>query len=558
MMLALFLSLAAPPQVSRFALIVANNKNADPAGADLRYADDDGALYFQLFSSSMQRVELLSVLDDRTQRRFPGLAALTHEPSTRNLHAALDSLFADMRAARSLGHEVELTFVFVGHGGVDAHAHGYVHLSDGHFSRESLFHDVLAAAPADTVHVVIDACHALALVAGRGSGETATPFADFLAGHDLASYPNVGVLVATSDDRETHEWSRIEAGVFSHLVRAALSGAADLNLDGRIEYSEVAAFVDAAASELSNKRFTTFAWAPQRDRHAPLFVANEATHRRIVLGPQLSGHLFVEDASGVRIAEFNKADGQAMVLSVAKDSDYFLRDALRERELKAGSETLIVSDGPRTPYQIGQRGAVDQAFATELFANPLTRAYYRGFVSAKPEMIAVAFDDRRERLATAATAKLSVGSGYVGGETLIVGHRLDSGAYIAGDWRVLPALSVSVQLELGYSNIDTQRGLTRFGVIPSVWFHQPLMSRLALHTGVGAGYSVVTVSGPQPSTDASVFMSRLALGVQAQLWRMLWMRLDGAAALYVVRVDNHSQAEIRPEVLLGLVWQGWQ
>ena len=84
------------------------------------------------------------------------------------------------------------------------------------------------------------------------------------------------------------------------------------------------------------------------------------------------------------------------------------------------------------------------------------------------------------------------------------------------------------------------------------------MSKLSLHAGLGLGYSVITVSGPQPSTDPSVFVGRAALGLQLQLWRMLWVRIDGAATAYLLRVDGREQAQFRPEGLAGLIWQAWQ
>jgi hypothetical protein len=49
-----------------------------------------------------------------------------------------------------------------------------------------------------------------------------------------ARLAHVGTFVSTSADAQVYEWSRIESGVFSHSVRSGLSGAADLDGDGRI------------------------------------------------------------------------------------------------------------------------------------------------------------------------------------------------------------------------------------------------------------------------------------------------------------------------------------
>ena len=50
-----------------------------------------------------------------------------------------------------------------------------------------------------------------------------------------------GVVVATSSEAETHEWSRFDGGVFSHELRSGLLGSADLDGDGQVRYDEIAA-----------------------------------------------------------------------------------------------------------------------------------------------------------------------------------------------------------------------------------------------------------------------------------------------------------------------------
>ena len=68
-----------------------------------------------------------------------------------------------------------------------------------------------------------------------------------LAKNSLARFPNVGAIMATASDAESHEWDAIEQGVFTHELISALRGAADVNGDGKIEYSEASAFFNAAA-----------------------------------------------------------------------------------------------------------------------------------------------------------------------------------------------------------------------------------------------------------------------------------------------------------------------
>src|SRR5688572_8499225 len=79
---------------ARFVLVVANNEHIDAGGPDLRYADDDGAAYYALFGAYARDVELLTVLDDDTQRRYPDLGAVARPPTRAALLEHLAALYA--------------------------------------------------------------------------------------------------------------------------------------------------------------------------------------------------------------------------------------------------------------------------------------------------------------------------------------------------------------------------------------------------------------------------------------------------------------------------------
>ncbi|MFU8806576.1 MAG: hypothetical protein ACNA8W_22390, partial [Bradymonadaceae bacterium] len=64
-----------------YALIVANNTSVDEGVDALRFADDDGARYHELFSSLAHETTLLTTLDAESQRIFPGLASQTLPPT---------------------------------------------------------------------------------------------------------------------------------------------------------------------------------------------------------------------------------------------------------------------------------------------------------------------------------------------------------------------------------------------------------------------------------------------------------------------------------------------
>ena len=54
------------------------------------------------------------------------------------------------------------------------------------------------------------------------------------------------MILATTLGQQAHEWSAIESGVFTHELLSGLLGAADVNADQRIEYTELQAFIAAA------------------------------------------------------------------------------------------------------------------------------------------------------------------------------------------------------------------------------------------------------------------------------------------------------------------------
>src|SRR5262245_49224190 len=114
-----------------FVLVVANNGSLDPSIQPLRYADDDGARFYEWASTFADRVELLSVLDDETQKFFPQLARQARTPRRAELRAAMSRLRAEIQRAQAAGHRTTFYFYFAGHGDVGAGREGFLFLADG-------------------------------------------------------------------------------------------------------------------------------------------------------------------------------------------------------------------------------------------------------------------------------------------------------------------------------------------------------------------------------------------------------------------------------------------
>ncbi|WXH29776.1 hypothetical protein WA016_03740 [Myxococcus stipitatus] len=121
--------------------------------------------------------------------------------------------------------------MYVGHGDITEDGHAFLTLLDRDLDQAALYSTVIDALDADFIHLLIDACHASGVIGSRG--EMAPKVLRRLQGmierKELDHRPRVGAAFAESDTSQTHEWSRWNAGVFSHLARSALLGGADIN-----------------------------------------------------------------------------------------------------------------------------------------------------------------------------------------------------------------------------------------------------------------------------------------------------------------------------------------
>lgn len=391
--LAVALAGAPPPETESFAVIVANNKSLDGGLDDLEFADDDGARYHELLALFAKQVRVLSVLDASTQRRHPATSAVAEVPTRAGLLDALHDTFEAIESAKAEGRRTAFYFVYVGHGSVDDDGEGTMHLFDARFSRSDLFQEVISKSPATVNHVVIDACNAYLLVAKRGDGDAAINRAldDFLDREDLDRYPNTGVLLSTSNASDVHEWGRFAAGIFSHEVRSALAGAADVDGDGRVTYEEVRAFLYAANGRIRDVRakLEPFVAAPRLRIAEPLFERERASDAPSVFVPSsLAGRYFLEDGRGVRFADFNMSVDGPVTMTLVPQSVYFLRTDDSERVIPLDAVARVdASNLPSQPTQLEPRGAEEISFRNDLFAIPFGQAFFEGFKANPPPAV---------------------------------------------------------------------------------------------------------------------------------------------------------------------------
>jgi hypothetical protein len=330
----------APLAPLRAALIIGNNRSPRGALPDLLYADDDALRTRETLRAVMPDLEvaLLTRADDDTVRLFGDDARAATNPTRAAVDDAVSALAARFAEARAQGATSELYLVFSGHGDRDQ-AGGYLELEDGALRRADLL-TMIATMKPSRAHVVLDACNSFFVVNARRPGGRA-----FVMRHEVEAGLSVegvevGVLLSTSADAEVYEWSQLSGGIFSHVLRSGLSGAADANGDGVLAYAELQGFMDVAVQDLQNAEY--------RPR---LFMSAPADGRflRLPNAPVLRGapgHITVRDARGVRVLDVHSEPGYTPRLVAVGDGPFTATHVGADGSRVTGD--LIVNDDGRT------------------------------------------------------------------------------------------------------------------------------------------------------------------------------------------------------------------
>lgn len=373
----------------RFALVIGWNGSDDAELEPLRYADDDAIRYHELFSALTEETLLLTAPDEETSALIPGVRALgVAVPTRQNVLDAVQTLRAAMARAKARGDRPILFFVYSGHGNYDAEGRGYVHLADGRFTTRDLFARVLEPTRDDPVILLVDACNAALLVNGRGRpGDLSERRPAGRSRLDLTDYPNVGVILASSQLGETHEWGRYLAGVFSHEVRSGLLGAADLDDDQRIGFAELAAFVASANARVTNPtiKVTPYIRPPMTDPNVAIVDLSAGHFRaRLRIDARIDGKAHVVDKDLVRYADFHRTRVAAS----------FWLALMREGELVLATDDSewVIPEGARGDLSLAQvdkrrrsaaaaRGPGSEYFERTLFHEPYDQVFADRYLS---------------------------------------------------------------------------------------------------------------------------------------------------------------------------------
>jgi hypothetical protein len=385
----------------RYALVIGYNGAPAAAGVDspppLRFADDDALAFYELMREQGDDAAVLASPDSDTRRRYPETADAAEPPTLAELDRAMARFESALRDDARAGRKSVFFFFYSGHGIRDADGQPALALMNGSLSRTMLYEHVLHHAPADVVHLLVDACHAESLVSMRdGTAKVVTLTPDDVAAYvsqtTLAPYPNVGIAIASSRDGVSHEWDSYQSGVFTHEVISALRGAADVNGDKRVEYSELDAFLAAANREVqdSRARLQAIVKPPLATPRAPIADLSQGQNvgrlTKITAAPQ---SFWIEDDAGIRLADGRPELGFSMSISLPANRRLFVRrgDEEAELQLSPGVE-LDFKNLAFRPLALKPRGALDSSLRHGLFLTQFGPSYYRGYVD-RQDVVAV-------------------------------------------------------------------------------------------------------------------------------------------------------------------------
>jgi hypothetical protein len=379
-----------------FAVVIGNNKSLGRRRPELRYADDDAARYFEIFQTMAPgRVALLADFDRDTERLFPDAHLHASTPSRSNLDNVGQRLAEQVRAAQALGQETEVYFIFAGHGDVEQ-GEGFIEMADARF-RSSELETFLRAIPFTRAHVILDSCNSFFMLGVRKPGGRHFATSEDATRALASRLPNVGVFLSTSAEGEAFEWSEIQSGIFSHVVRSGLLGAADANADGTVSYLELAAFVDTATADVRNPNMRphVFARGPGASDQAPIARLHSMTAvRRFELGDAASLRLRLRDAAGLPLLDAHTEPNRRLAVMLP---EAWVRGAVVERSDSADNaaasawhKLYTVPEIPGTVtlaalQDLNPRSAVrgpDETFQT-LFAQPFGPHALASYVTSR-------------------------------------------------------------------------------------------------------------------------------------------------------------------------------
>jgi len=317
--------------VRRFALVTAAN-DGGPDRPILQYALSDAERFARV-------IEELGGVDADD-------AIVLKQPSLREIEDALDRLKARVTQAGPAttgGGRTELLFYYSGH----ADDKGLL-LGEDRYSYRSL-RDRLDEVAADVRIAVLDACASGAITRLKGGRKQPAFLVD-----ESAEMRGHAFLTSSSESEAAQESDRIGGSYFTHYFVSGLRGAADVTGEGKVTLNEAYQF---AFNETLGRTVDTTGGAQHPSYDINLSGTGEVvmtdlrrTSATLVLGKDLDGRFFVQNAKQELVVELFKPLGRQVELGVEPGS-YEVRV---EREAAALLAKPTVGDGARVVLEPAQ------------------------------------------------------------------------------------------------------------------------------------------------------------------------------------------------------------
>ena len=309
-----------------------------------------------------------------------------------DLQKVLAEIQGAVDAAVAAGEEPSVLIFYSGHGGRADDGQAALTLVGRAADQGRALRDRAGAAAGTVfVHLFVDACNAEAVVrparrarpgrrADRGRRQRRVP-----EDHPGAGFPRVGALVASTAGRAGARVGRLPGGDLHARVLSALRGAADVDGNHRIEYSEIAAFLSAANRDVGDPR-------ARPDRGPPATARSPRGDRRsggchgvcLPRGPgRRDRRLLRRGRARESSARPARRGALPRALAVPADETLYLRTRRPGDRPPRRRGAPVVQQVHLAENDVRGRGALESALRRGLFATGFGRGYYRGFVDSQ-------------------------------------------------------------------------------------------------------------------------------------------------------------------------------
>ena len=357
---------SAQTKVQRFALIVGSNDGGS-SRTRLRFAGSDA----QAVARVLGQLGGLRPADE----------IVLLEPRREAVLSALSDLSRRVEAARAARQRTEVIVYYSGHSDESGL------LPAGEQLGYSDLRGAISRVGADVRIAILDSCSAGAFTRRKG-GVLRPPFLV----DDSVQVRGHAYLASSSESEAAQESDRIRGSFFTHYLVTGLRGAADVSGDGRVTLNEAYTF---AFNETLAGTEKTMAGAQHPAYDIEMAGTGDVVmtdlhevSAGLTLPRELSGRLYVRDASGALAAELGKAAGGAVELGLDPGSYRVVLEQggkvyQTDLQLSSGHSTVLAMSmltptGVETTVRRGPTEVRDIPFNLSLFHPLSTNAVVHG------------------------------------------------------------------------------------------------------------------------------------------------------------------------------------